>query len=111
MDFRSFKECLPVRQMSDAMNIGELLRAAQSWDHLRRAVVRQNDERDGQYVEAARRHAGECSSGERVLLHALLYATDFAWLADELDDGRTWRRFGNASGDHREAVIACMQLE
>ncbi|HWE19801.1 MAG TPA: hypothetical protein VG758_21900 [Hyphomicrobiaceae bacterium] len=31
------------------------------------------------------------SSGERVLLHAILYVTDFASLADELAEGKAWQ--------------------
>lgn len=70
-----------------------------------------NDQDDGRYVDAVQRYSGKCSSGERVLLLAILYATDFAWLADELDDGRTWRRLSYVSGGHRDAVITCLQSD
>jgi hypothetical protein len=109
MDFRSFKKSQPVERVFDALGFSGHLRAAQSWDQLRCLVAEQNGQDNGGYVNAAQDYAGKCSSGERVLLHAILYATDFAWLADELDDGRTWRRLNYVSGDHRKAVIACMQ--
>jgi hypothetical protein len=111
MDFASFKNCDPVKRIFRALNLGEPLQAVQSWGQLRRVVIKYNDQTNGRYVDAARIWAGKCSSGERVLLHAILYATDFGWLADELDDGRTWRRLDYVSGSHREAVIACLQLE
>jgi hypothetical protein len=110
MDFMSFKSSQPAREVFNAMKLSDCLQAAQSWDQLRRLVIKLNHQDDGRYVDTARRYDGVCSSGERVLLHAILYATDFAWLADELDDGHTWRRLSNASGDHREAVVACLQL-
>jgi len=43
------------------------------------------------------------------LLHAVLFATDFAWLADELADGRAWRKMDNVSGAYRRAVAACVE--
>jgi len=71
-------------------------------------IVEYNDCDEGRFVKAARRYDSVCSSGERVLLHAILYVTDFAWLADELDEGRTWRRMDNSSGEHRQAIVACI---
>jgi hypothetical protein len=40
-----------------------------------------------------------------------LYVTDFAWLADELDGGRTWQFMSDVSGDYRLAVAARIAAE
>jgi hypothetical protein len=93
------------------LRLEQYLEAAQSWGSLCSLIVDYNDPDKGLFVDAARRCDGVCSSGERVLLHAILFATDFAWLADELTDGRAWRRMHNASGEWREAVAACIAQE
>jgi len=108
MDFVTFKSCQPVLRAFRGMKLSAALEEAQGWDHLRRLLT--YEENDTKYVVAVRHYHDICSSGERVLLHAVLYATDFAWLADELDDGHTWRRFAYVSGAHRDAVIACLRL-
>ena len=110
MEFSWFKSCHPTQTVFRAMGLGRHLDAAGSWNELRSIVVEYNDNDSG-FVDAARRYDGMCSSGERVLLHAILYVTDFAWLADELDDGRTWRRMANVSGIYRQAVMACLNAE
>lgn len=71
-------------------------------------LVEYNGCDEGRFVKAARRYDSVCSSGEHVLLHAIPYVTDFAWLADELDKGRTWYHMDDASGEHRQAVAACV---
>jgi hypothetical protein len=65
---------------------------------------------DATRVALSKRHVITilCAVPVKVSLHAILYVTDFGWLADELDDGRTWRRMDNASGEHRQAVAACI---
>lgn len=57
-------------------------------------------------VDRARAFDGKASSGERVVLHAVLAASDFAWLADELSSGKTWGRIGFLDLPHRLAVAA-----
>ena len=104
----SFKSSGPARAAFRSMRLSECLSAASSWQDLRSLIVEYNGRDDGRFVEAARRYDSRCSSGEGVLLHPILHVTDFAWLADELDDGRTWRRMDNASGEHRQAVAACI---
>lgn len=110
MDFATFKKG-PAKSIFRAMSLSEYLEAANSFRALRTLIVNYNDPDEGHFVKAARHYDGVCSSGERVLLHAILYATDFAWLADELDDGRSWRQFDRVSGDHRRAVAACVGAE
>jgi hypothetical protein len=85
--------------------------ASSSWRALRRLIVDFNGADEGNFVELARQCDGVCSSGERVLLHAILYVTDFAWLADELGNGYVWRNMDRASGDYRLAVAACIGAE
>ena len=108
MDFEFFKSCDPAQAAFRSMRLGNHLAAAHSWQDLRDRIVEYNDCDEGHFVKAARRYDSVCSSGERVLLHAILYVTDFAWLADELDEGRTWRRMDNSSGEHRRAIVACI---
>lgn len=62
--------------------------------------------RDRDLVDRARRVAGTASSGESAVLHAVLAACDFAWLADELAAGETWARIGRLDLSHRLAVAA-----
>jgi hypothetical protein len=60
------------------------------------------------FVVPARQCDGVASSGERVLLHAILHVTDFTWLADELTEGQAWQRMDRVGGDWRRAVAACV---
>jgi hypothetical protein len=114
MTFDKFKASEPARSMCRRLGIDQLLKAAESWSDFRALVVRHNDPDIGRVVDAGRRAYGTCSSGERILVKAILYVTDFAWLADELDAdegdkrGRTWRRMDSASGEFRECVAACI---
>jgi hypothetical protein len=112
MTFNEFKASEPARSMFRKLGLLEVLETAQSWLSLRRMIVDFNDPDEGHFVKLARRCV--CSSGERVLLHAILYVTDFAWLADELDaedKSGTWQRFNRVSGDHRHCVAACIAAE
>lgn len=111
MDFRQFKASRPARDMFAKMGLQDHLEAAPSWRGLRAMIVHFNNPDEGNFVKLARRCNGVCSSGERILLHAILYATDFAWLADELTDGRAWRDMDYASGEYRAAVAACVGAE
>lgn len=86
--------------------LGLRIDACASWDEFTLAAVRFNA--GGALVTRARDLDEVASSGERVLLHAILHAADFDWLADELTDGRAWRRMSSASGPYRNAVLACI---
>jgi hypothetical protein len=110
ISFAAFKSG-PAKSIFRAMDLSEYLETANSWRMLRSLIVKYNDCDKGIFVDAARRYDGVCSSGERILLHAILYVTDFAWLADELSDGRAWQQFDRVSGDHRQAVAACIGAE
>jgi len=111
MDFASFKASQPAQAMFRKLGLEAYLGAATSWRSLRTLIVHFNDCDAGNFVALARQCNGVCSSGERVLLHAILYVTDFAWLADELTDGRAWQRMDRTSGDWRRAVAACIGAE
>lgn len=114
MTFDEFKASEPARSMCRRLQVASLLDEAESWGDFRALVVHHNDPDVGRFVDAGRRAYGTCSSGERILVKAILYVTDFAWLADELDAdeedkrGRTWRRMDSASGEFRECVAACI---
>jgi hypothetical protein len=112
LTFDDFKAGEPARSMFRKMRLGQYLEVATSWRSLRTLIVDYNDPDKGLFVEAARRCNDVASSGERVLLHAILFVTDFAWLADELARGRAWRRMDDVSDEWRAAVAACiLQLE
>jgi hypothetical protein len=108
-DFAWFRKSEPARAMFRKLGCQNILAASTSWRALRMLVVDFNECDRGCFVKAARQCV--CSSGERVLLHAILCVTDFAWLADELGGGEVWRDFARVSGDHRRAVVACIAAE
>ncbi len=112
MTFDEFKASEPAQSMFRKLGLSEYLEAADSWRMLRALLVHYNDTLDrGAVVKIARRCDGVCSSGERVLLHAILYAVDFAWLSDKMDGAHAWRRLANVSGEWRRAVAACIAAE
>jgi hypothetical protein len=113
MTFAEWKASRPVREMFDKLDLADILDAATSWRSLRALIVDFNGCDEGNFVALARDCDGVASSGERILLHAILYVTDFAWLADELDTdskgrSRVWQNMDRASGEHRRAVAACI---
>ena len=111
MNFTEFKAGQPARAMFRKLGLTEYLEAATSWRMLRSLIVKFNDCDQGNFVKLVRQCDGVASSGERVLLHAICYVTDFAWLADELTDGRAWRRMDRVGGEWRRAVAACVGAE
>jgi hypothetical protein len=118
MTFAEWQASRPAREMFRKLGLLDYLEEAASWRSLRRLIVDFNDNSDGKFpfVDLARRCDGVASSGERILLHAILYVTDFAWLADELgtDNGgksRVWQNMDRASGEHRRCVAACIGAE
>jgi hypothetical protein len=108
LTFADFKAGEPAKAMFRKLRLEKYLEAAVSWQSLRTLIVDYNDPDKGLFVESARRCDGVASSGERILLHAILYATDFAWLADGLAEGRVWVRMDRVSGKWRDAVAACI---
>lgn len=111
LSFAWFKASRPAKAMFRKMDLLEYLDAATSWHALRTLVVDFNGCDEGRFVALARQCDGVASSGERVLLHAILYVTDFAWLADELGGKRVWQDMDRAGGDWRRAVAACIGAE
>ncbi|WP_027578461.1 hypothetical protein [Bradyrhizobium sp. Ai1a-2] len=109
--FERFKASEPARSIFRKMGLLEYLESAQSWRHLRSSIVQFNDPDKGRFVKLAKQCDGVCSSGERVLLHAILYVTDFAWLADKLGGKEVWQRMDRAGGEYRAAVAACIGAE
>lgn len=111
MDFENFKSAQPARAMFLKLGLLEYLETATSWHNLRASIVRFNGIDEGNFVARARQCDGVASSGERVLLHAICYVTDFAWLADELAAGKAWHRMDRANEDWRKAVAACIAAD
>ena len=118
MTFNEFKASYPAQSMFRKLGLEDYLSAATSWRALRSIIVDFNDCDQGNFVSRVRDCDGVCSSGERVLLHAICYVCDFAWLADDLRTGRrkhngrgVWENMGRASGDFQRAVAACVGAE
>lgn len=110
-DFALFKSGQPAKAMFRKLDLEEYLEAAGSWRMLRALIVKFNGCDEGNFVKLVRQCDGVCSSGERVLLHAICFAVDFAWLADELTKGEAWQRMDRAGGEWRAAVAACVGAE
>jgi hypothetical protein len=120
MTFDEWKNARPVRDMFRKLDLTDYLEPAQSWRSLRLLIVEFNDGNNGNFVEFVRDCNGAASSGERILLHAICYVCDFAWLADELSGtanvdgkpfGAAWRNMDRANGEHRRCVAACIGAE
>ena len=114
MTFAEFKTSHPAQAMFRKLGLTEYLNAASSWRALRSMIVDFNDCDAGNFVKLVKRCDGVCSSGERILLHAICYACDFAWLADQLQTGKrvergVWQNMDRASGDFGRAVAACIE--
>lgn len=108
MNFADFKSSDPAQSMFRKLGLTDYLEAANSWPMLRHLIVEFNDPDKGRFVKLAKQCDGVCSSGERVLLHAILYVTDFAWLADKLGGKTVWQDMNRASGEWQDAVAACI---
>ena len=108
MTFAEFQSSGPAQAMFRKLGLTEYLEAATSWRALRSLIVNFNDCDKGNFVKLVKRCDGVSSSGERVLLHAICCACDFAWLADKLTKGRSWQRMDDVSGEWRRAVAACI---
>ena len=110
MTFAEFKASGPAQAMFRKLGLSEYLDAATSWRALRSMIVDFNDCDAGNFVKLVRQCDGVCSSGERILLHAICYACDFAWLADKLQKkGSVWQNMDRASGEFGRAVAACIE--
>lgn len=109
MIFDEFKRCQPSKVVFRKLGLSKYLEAAESWSSLRTLIVDFNSCDEGRFVSRVRECDGVASSGERVLLHAICFAVDFAWLADELSAGEAWRHMDRPNGEWRRAVAACIQ--
>ena len=82
-----------------------------TWRELTECAVQHNRETNGGFAKAARELAGAASSGEMVLLQALLHATDFSRLADEIAEGRAWRMMDHVSGEYQTAAACIARID
>lgn len=114
LSFAAFRQSQPARSMFHKLGLEKYLEASTSWRVLRHLIVDFNDPDVGHFVKLVRQCDGVCSSGERVLLHAIATACDFAWLADELGTAAKrrgegpWQRMNSAGGEWLRAVAACV---
>jgi hypothetical protein len=111
MDFATFKAGQPAKTIFRKLGLTDCLEAATSWRALRAVIVDFNGCNEANFVKLVRQCDTVASSGERTLLHAICYATDFAWLADELSNGMAWQNMNCAAGDWRRAVAACIEAD
>jgi hypothetical protein len=114
MTFAEFKTGDPARSMFRKLGVLDLLEQTTSWRQLRATVVDFNGCDAGNFVKLVKRCDGVCSSGERILLHAIFYACDFAWLADQLQTGKrvqrgVWQNMDRDSGEFGRSVAACIE--
>lgn len=110
MTFEEFKAGDPARSMFRKLGLLDHLDAAIGWRHLRAIIVDFNACDEGNFVKLVKQCDGVCSSGERILLHAICFACDFAWLADKLQKkGTVWQNMDRASGEFGRAVAACIE--
>ena len=111
MNFAEFKTSFPARSMFDKLGLIDYLQLVGSWVSLRAAITRFNDNVTSgrQYPFAERVNECGCSSGELVLLAAICFACDFAWLADELAHGTAWQRMQNLDPQMARCVAACIE--
>ncbi len=111
LSFQAFQASEPASAMFRKLGLEAYLAGATSWRALRTMIVHFNNPNEGNFVKLVRRCDGVCSSGERILLHAICHVCDFAWLADELAKGKAWRNMDRVSGKWRLAVAACIAAE
>jgi hypothetical protein len=88
-----------------------LLERSDSFEHLRSAVVDQNDRDVGRFARAVRRYAKTCSTGEYRLLVAIRALVDFADLADDLAGARAWQDITRGCDARFRAAIAACVME
>jgi hypothetical protein len=86
-NFEQFQASAPARSVFRKLDLLDYLEAATSLRRLRELIVELNGADEGNFVALVRACDGVSSSGERVLLHAICYVSDFDWLADELANG------------------------
>jgi hypothetical protein len=109
LSFAAFKAGHPAQAMFRKLGLEEYLATATGWRMLRALIVDFNGCDEGHFVKLVRQCDGVCSSGERIVLHAISTVCDFAWLADELAGKKcTWQDMNRASGDWLRAVAACI---
>jgi hypothetical protein len=111
MHFSEFKNNIGVTSVLAALGLREKLAAAESYAELKRRANYMNEDEWAHFNKRVERFAGHASSGEAVLLTALLYRLGYDELADNLDRGRTWRNMYSVSGEFRAAVAACVDPE
>lgn len=78
----------------------------ENWQDYTHAILSLSD-RAG-FIRKAMTLGNECSSTERAVIAAALFAADLSSQAAELDGGQFWHRANNFSGDTATAVAAAI---
>lgn len=103
MDFPTWKNLGPVKEIAARMGFEEDLSKATTWDDYTSRFIRANDN-NGRMVNAAQSLWGYLSRGERPVLAAMLHAADFSRFSDKFSDGGIWRDLDHTYGKHAAAV-------
>lgn len=109
LTFKDFRDG-PARDL--LRRIGVDISKCETWDEFTAYVVKVNDAfnadegKCGLVVKRAVALYPVLSTGERVLMEAVLHAADFTRIATELADGETWRNLNFTYGTFAEAVAA-----
>lgn len=103
MDFNTWKNLAPVREMAERLGFGRALDQSYNWEDYTTRFIQANDD-GGKMVKAAEGLWGYLSSGERPVLAAMLYAADFSRFADRFSGDGTWSALDRTYGNHAVAV-------
>jgi len=86
--------------------LGVNLAGIRSWDALS-ALVQDSES----IIDNLQRVYPALSSGEKPILEALLWACDYAHVADQLSGGATYRHINNMDEEHKETYLAILRQE
>lgn len=100
---------------NDASSWLAALEVSSTYADFRQRIIRLNDPSHGHWINAIKRRAGTCSTGEYWLLMGIAMLTDFGHIANQLTKANTKRRTGPWSGmyasldlQHAAALAACV---
>lgn len=106
MDFIEFQAARPTQAIFQKLGLMKVLETCSDWDQLRAELLGTGD---SDFAQKVRAFYPGASSGEKVLVCAIAAACDYAGLADELQQGRTWRHMSNLDRSFRKVVFGCLE--
>jgi hypothetical protein len=99
----------------DAFSWLEALEISSTYPDFRKCIIRLNDPNHGHWINAIKRRAGTCSTGEYWQLMGIAMLTDFGHVANQLTKANMKRRTGpwsgmyaSLDGEHATALAACV---